>query len=47
VDELFGQWKAAHAKIDSEPEDKPWKLRELMATGSHGGPPFQLTVHPS
>lgn len=26
VDELFAQWKAAHAKIVSEPEDKPWKL---------------------
>ena len=28
VDELFAQWKAAHAKIVSEPEDKPWKLRD-------------------
>ena len=27
VDELFAQWKAAQAKIVSEPEDKPWKLR--------------------
>ena len=31
VDELFAEWKAAHAKIVSEPEDKPWKLREFMA----------------
>ena len=31
VDELFAQWKAAHAKIVSEPQDKPWKLREFMA----------------
>src|SRR5690242_18910141 len=31
VDERFAQWKAAHAKIVSEPEDKPWKLREFMA----------------
>ena len=31
VDELFAQWKAAQAKIVSEPEDKPWKLREFMA----------------
>jgi hypothetical protein len=22
--------RAAHAKIVSEPEDKPWKLREFM-----------------
>ena len=29
VDELFAQWKAAQAKILSEPEDKPWKLREF------------------
>ena len=31
VDELFAQWQAAQAKIVSEPEDKPWKLREFMA----------------
>ena len=31
VDELFVEWKAANAKIVSEPEDKPWKLREFMA----------------
>jgi uncharacterized glyoxalase superfamily protein PhnB len=31
VDELFAQWNAAQAKIVSEPEDKPWKLREFMA----------------
>ena len=28
---LINQWKSAHAKIVSEPEDRPWKLRELMA----------------
>src|ERR1700679_3615680 len=28
VDELFAEWKAAGAKLVSEPEDKPWKLRE-------------------
>ena len=31
VDELFAQWKAAQAKIVSEPEDKPWKLGEFVA----------------
>ncbi len=31
VDELFGQWKTAQAKIVSEPEDKPWNLREFIA----------------
>ena len=30
VDELFAEWKAAAAKIVSEPEDKPSKLREFM-----------------
>ena len=30
VDKLFAEWKTAHAKIVSEPEDKPWKLREFM-----------------
>jgi uncharacterized glyoxalase superfamily protein PhnB len=36
VDELFAQWKAAGAKIVSEPEDKPWKLREFVATDPDG-----------
>jgi uncharacterized glyoxalase superfamily protein PhnB len=36
VDELFAQWKAAHAKIVSEPADKPWKLREFMAADIDG-----------
>jgi len=36
VHELFAQWKAAQAKIASEPEDKPWKLREFMATDLDG-----------
>lgn len=31
VDELFAEWKAAQAKLVSEPEDKPWKLREFAA----------------
>ena len=31
VDELFAEWKAAGARVVSEPEDKPWKLREFMA----------------
>jgi uncharacterized glyoxalase superfamily protein PhnB len=36
VDELYGQWKAASAKIISEPEDKPWKLREFTAADLDG-----------
>src|SRR4030088_3042111 len=36
VDELFAQWKAAQAKLVSEPEDKPWKLREFMAADLDG-----------
>ena len=31
VDEIFAKWKDAHAKIVSEPEDKPWLLREFVA----------------
>jgi uncharacterized glyoxalase superfamily protein PhnB len=38
VDELFAQWKAAQAKIVSEPEDIPWKLREFMAADLVGIP---------
>jgi len=30
------QWKAAQAKIVSEPEDKPWKLREFTAADLDG-----------
>jgi uncharacterized glyoxalase superfamily protein PhnB len=36
VDELFAQWKAAQATIVSEPEDKPWKLREFTAADLDG-----------
>jgi len=36
VDELFAEWSAAHAKIVSEPEDKPWKLREFFAADIDG-----------
>ena len=36
VDELFAEWRAAGAKIVSEPEDKPWKLREFMAADLDG-----------
>ena len=36
VDELFTEWKAAQAKIVSEPEDKPWKLHEFMAADLDG-----------
>lgn len=36
VNELFAQWTAAQAKIVSEPEDKPWKLREFTAADLDG-----------
>ncbi len=36
VDALFAEWKAAQAKLISEPEDKPWKLREFMAADLDG-----------
>ncbi len=36
VDELFGEWRAAGAKIVSEPGDKPWKLREFTAADLDG-----------
>jgi uncharacterized glyoxalase superfamily protein PhnB len=36
VDELFAEWKAAQAKLVSEPEDKPWKLREFFAADLDG-----------
>ena len=36
VDELFGEWQAAGAKIVSEPEDKAWKLREFVGADIDG-----------
>ncbi len=36
VDELFAQWKASDAKILSEPEDMPWKLREFLTADLDG-----------
>jgi uncharacterized glyoxalase superfamily protein PhnB len=36
VDDLFAEWKAARAKIVSEPGDKPWKLREFTAADLDG-----------
>ena len=36
VDALFAAWKASDAKIVSEPEDKPWKLREFTAADPDG-----------
>jgi uncharacterized glyoxalase superfamily protein PhnB len=36
VDELFAEWKAAHAQILSGPADQPWKLREFMAADPDG-----------
>lgn len=29
VDQLYRRWRQAGAKIVSEPEDKPWRLREF------------------
>jgi uncharacterized glyoxalase superfamily protein PhnB len=36
VDELFAEWKAKQTKIMSEPEDKPWKLREFTVADIDG-----------
>jgi uncharacterized glyoxalase superfamily protein PhnB len=36
VDELFAEWKGASARIVSEPEDKPWNLREFVAADLDG-----------
>ena len=36
VDELFLEWKAAGAKVVSEPEDKEWKLREFVVADLDG-----------
>jgi uncharacterized glyoxalase superfamily protein PhnB len=36
VDELCKEWKAAQATLLSEPEDKPWKLREFILNDLDG-----------
>jgi hypothetical protein len=36
VDELFVEWKAKQAKLLSEPEDRPWMLREFIAADLDG-----------
>jgi len=36
VDDVFAEWKAAKATIESEPEDTPWKLREFVAADLDG-----------
>ena len=36
VDALFAEWKGTSAKLVSEPEDKPWKLREFFAADLDG-----------
>jgi catechol 2,3-dioxygenase-like lactoylglutathione lyase family enzyme len=36
VDELYRRWRDAGAKIVSEPEDKPWRLREFTAADLDG-----------
>jgi len=36
VDELFGRWRDAGARILAEPEDKPWRLREFRVADPDG-----------
>ena len=36
VDELYDRWRQAGAKLLSEPEDKPWRLREFRAADPDG-----------
>jgi len=36
VNRLFTEWKASGAMIVAAPEDKPWKLREFLATDPDG-----------
>jgi predicted lactoylglutathione lyase len=36
VDELHARWKESGAKLLSDPEDKPWNLREFTATDIDG-----------
>jgi catechol 2,3-dioxygenase-like lactoylglutathione lyase family enzyme len=36
VDELFAEWHQSHATLVSEPEDKPWQLREFIAADVDG-----------
>jgi uncharacterized glyoxalase superfamily protein PhnB len=36
VDELYGRWRDAGAKILAEPEDKPWRLHEFRVADPDG-----------
>jgi uncharacterized glyoxalase superfamily protein PhnB len=36
VDQLFLEWKAVQANIVSEPDDKPWHLREFIVADPDG-----------
>ena len=36
VDELYQRWRETGAKILSEPEDKPWRLREFRVADLDG-----------
>jgi len=36
VDELFAEWSATQARVVSEPEDKPWMLREFIVADLDG-----------
>jgi hypothetical protein len=36
VDELFAEWNAAQATMVSNPEDKPWRLREFVTADLDG-----------
>jgi hypothetical protein len=36
VDDLYGRWRDAGAKVLAEPEDKPWHLREFRVADPDG-----------
>ena len=36
VDAVYGEWKVSGARLVSEPEDRPWKLREFIAADLDG-----------
>ncbi len=36
VDDLYKEWRSAQAIILTEPEDKPWKLREFILNDLDG-----------
>ena len=36
VDAVYGEWKVSGERLVSEPEDRPWKLREFIAADLDG-----------